>query len=153
MLSMAHPAPLSNIQLWLCSSCTYRTPIQRRLSPLHASDRQKELFSKQWHLYAGYKDDKHTGKTIFGYVADACADDNYWCRNSQGHVDISTEYLKSQGLLTPSWNGRKITWDFVSEPPRGFAAASIALVMLDAHSIKHFVVRHTAMYCVRAVAS
>ena len=68
---------------------------------------------------AAYQDDQHTGKNIFGYVADGCSDDNFWCRNSQGHVDISTPYLRSEGLLTPSWNGRKITWDWMAAPPNG----------------------------------
>ena len=42
------------------------------------------------------------------------------CRNSLGHVDISTNHLQSQGLLNPSWNGSKISWDFLSATPSGY---------------------------------
>jgi hypothetical protein len=73
---------------------------------------------------AHYAADDATGTVIYGYVLDSCADDNYWCRKDEFHVDLSQPYLTSLGLLGSggSWNGRKISWNFIPDTPAGCAA-------------------------------
>ena len=79
-------------------------------------------------MCAAYQTDQHTGKIIYSYVVDSCANDNYWCREDLNHVDLSKNYLTGQGLLSPAWNGRKITWSFVTTPPSGRAPADADIV-------------------------
>jgi hypothetical protein len=73
---------------------------------------------------AHYAADAATGTVIYGYVLDSCADDNYWCRKDEFHVDLSQPYLQSLGLLGNggSWNGRKLSWNFIPDTPEGCAA-------------------------------
>ena len=69
---------------------------------------------------AEYKNDQHSGKTIYGYVQDSCADNNYWCQKDTNHLDISKPYLDSKGM-TGGWNGRKVEWQFLKGTPPGCA--------------------------------
>jgi hypothetical protein len=68
--------------------------------------------------------DDLNGKVLYGVVADSCQDPNYWCRDSQGHVDISThellDMLTEWGSDRSKWNNRQVTWKFVKEPPAKF---------------------------------
>lgn len=68
--------------------------------------------------------DELNGKMLYGIIADSCQDPNYWCRDSQGHVDISThellERLKDWGADRTKWNNRQVTWKFIKQPPTQF---------------------------------
>jgi hypothetical protein len=68
--------------------------------------------------------DELNGKVLYGVIADSCQDPNYWCRNSQEHVDISThellDMLAEWGSDRTKWNNRQVTWKFISEPPAKF---------------------------------
>lgn len=79
----------------------------------YSASRPRAVLLRPWLpreiVCAGYNTDVHTGKTIYGYVADSCADDNFWCGKDTHHLDISTPYLRGEGLLTPSWNGAHVT--------------------------------------------
>lgn len=66
--------------------------------------------------------DSMTGNTIYGYVMDSCADDNFWCQNDVNHLDISKSYLTAMGYVS-KWNGRKVSWKYMTDTPSGFAPA------------------------------
>jgi hypothetical protein len=63
---------------------------------------------------AAYQPDDNTGKVIYGYVTDKCPDANYWCKSDTWHLDIRKSAL---GGMANGWNGRKISWDYVSSAP------------------------------------
>ena len=73
--------------------------------------------TRKWN--ADYLADDETGKVIYGYVMDSCPDENFWCRRDDYHLDISEPYLESLGYVGAIWNGRKISWDFLSATPGG----------------------------------
>lgn len=68
--------------------------------------------------------DDLNGKVLYGVIADSCQDPNYWCRDSEGHVDISTheltDMLQEWGKDRRSWNNRQVTWNFIDSPPAKF---------------------------------
>jgi hypothetical protein len=68
---------------------------------------------------AVFVDDHATGQTMYGYVMDSCADNNYWCQDDRYHLDISKPYLDSLGLSS-TWNGRRVTWSYVRNAPAGY---------------------------------
>jgi hypothetical protein len=68
---------------------------------------------------AEYVEDKETGKVIYGYTMDSCADNNFWCRKDDFHLDISEPYLDTLGYQGDIWNGRKVSWDYISSAPKG----------------------------------
>jgi len=68
--------------------------------------------------------DKLTGKEMYGYIADSCADNNYWCQRDTNHLDLSKPALDSRGW-TKGWNGRKVSWSFVKGTPPGCAAVHV----------------------------
>jgi hypothetical protein len=69
-------------------------------------------------LRAVYKADSLTNKVIYGYVGEACADKNWWCRDDVQHLNILKGYLDSAGVLG-GWNGRKVEWDYLNTTPTG----------------------------------
>lgn len=73
-------------------------------------------------LCAAYEADDKTGEVIYGYVSDSCPDDNWWCKTDTYHLDISKKYLESEGLAS-NWNGRKISWKYLSATPEGCDSA------------------------------
>lgn len=60
--------------------------------------------------------DPETGRKVYGYIADSCADKNWWCRRDTFHLDISAAHLDSMGLMA-GWNGRKLKWTYMDGPP------------------------------------
>ncbi len=68
--------------------------------------------------------DELNGKVIYGVIADSCQDPNYWCRDSRGHVDISThellEMLQIWGSDRAKWNNRQVSWKFLDQVPSKF---------------------------------
>ena len=74
-------------------------------------------------MCAAYEPDSVTGQTIYGYVADSCADNNFWCQDDTFHLDISTGYLRDEGILS-GWNGRQIEWAYLNGPPSGCVLSS-----------------------------
>jgi hypothetical protein len=72
---------------------------------------------------AAYEDDEHSGKIIHIYISDMCPDKNFWCQMDPGHIDISSDFLSSEGLRD-NWNGRKIKWAFIKGCPSGCACAA-----------------------------
>lgn len=74
-----------------------------------------------YNMYAdGFQDDEHTGEIIYGYVLDSCGDNNFWCQNDPGHLDLSTPYLQSLGLIGEHFNARKSSWSFMDGAPPGY---------------------------------
>jgi hypothetical protein len=51
---------------------------------------------------------------------DSCADQNYWCQTDTFHLDISSDYLASEGVKD-GWNGRKISWKYMNGAAPGCA--------------------------------
>lgn len=65
-----------------------------------------------------------SGQKINGYVMDSCADSNFWCQDDTYHLDISKPYLTAMGYIggskgSKNWNGRKISWKYMSGVPAG----------------------------------
>jgi hypothetical protein len=73
---------------------------------------------------ASWKPDLFNGSSLYMIVADACGDNNAWCRESPFHLDLHTPALSNfkkdnvlVGPMLPSnFNNRKITWDYISSP-------------------------------------
>jgi hypothetical protein len=76
---------------------------------------------------AAWKADSLSGKIIHGYVMDRCADANFWCQTDTYHLDISKSYLSGKGLLSIPWNGRRVSWKFITGPAAGCAFFAHAL--------------------------
>jgi hypothetical protein len=62
----------------------------------------------------GFGPDVHSGEVIYGYIMDSCADPNFWCQNDPGHLDVSSAYLQSLGLIGEHMNARKSTWRYMN---------------------------------------
>ena len=73
---------------------------------------------------AAWQADEETGKTIYGYTMDSCADANFWCQNDPNHLDFSEPYLDTMGYTGQKFNGRKISWSYMSGTPDGCAPPS-----------------------------
>jgi hypothetical protein len=80
--------------------------------------------------HAAYKKDTNNGKKIYGYVTNSCTDKNYWCSKDTNHIGISKALLDSKDL-TSSWNGRKVTWEYTSTVPSGYADTSPFCIALQ----------------------
>lgn len=73
---------------------------------------------------AAWVDDKYSGSTLYMLVADACADDNAWCRDDPFHLDLFEPSLSvfdkngvpSVGMYPAAFNNRQITWEYVPAP-------------------------------------
>jgi hypothetical protein len=52
---------------------------------------------------------------------DSCPDQNYWCQSDAFHLDISSDYLASEGLRD-GWNGRKIYWKYMNGAAPGYVS-------------------------------
>lgn len=73
---------------------------------------------------AQWVDDKYSGAVLYMLVADACGDDNAWCRDSPYHLDMATvsvNQFEKNGIavgdmLPNSFNNRQIDWEYVSAP-------------------------------------
>jgi hypothetical protein len=59
---------------------------------------------------------------MYGYVADSCADQNYWCQTDTNHLDLSRPHLDSQGM-TGGWNGRQVEWAYMDGAPAECASS------------------------------
>lgn len=70
--------------------------------------------------HAGYEADEFTGDKMYGYVSDSCPDNNYWCQTDTYHLDISRAALDEFGYRS-TWNGRQISWKYISDTPSGYA--------------------------------
>jgi hypothetical protein len=81
----------------------------------------------------GWKADSLNGAKLFAIVTDQCSDNNAWCRDNPGHIDLHTPALnhfklpggelippyaiESNGFWTASnYNNRKVKWRFISAP-------------------------------------
>ncbi|MEU8470537.1 hypothetical protein AB0F30_21955 [Streptomyces sp. NPDC029006] len=65
----------------------------------------------------------YTGATLTLLVADRCSDPNAWCRESPGHLDLSTASLghfrKNGAVVTglkERWTNPVVSWSFVHAP-------------------------------------
>ena len=70
---------------------------------------------------AAYEWDAKSGQKIYGYTMDSCADPNFWCQADTYHLDVSSSYLDSLGLLGRPWNGRKVSWKYMDGSAPGCA--------------------------------
>lgn len=69
------------------------------------------------------------GRTLYGYVADSCGDNNYWCRTDEHHLDVSRQYLENypdidgntRNLISDGkvWNSREVEWSYLDQVPPG----------------------------------
>jgi hypothetical protein len=96
--------------------------------------------SQPAHFFAAYEPDEHTGDVMYGYIADSCADDNYWCQKDPFHLDISKPLLDAAGL-TEGWNGRKINWAYLDGPPAECGPSLLPLCPPDCISSSHVLSR------------
>ena len=61
--------------------------------------------------------DEFDGAGLDMLVTDSCQDDNVWCRDVRGHLDLATSSLeKFKPGLTNKWNNRKISWHYMDAP-------------------------------------
>lgn len=84
----------------------------------------------------GWVSDDRNGAVLYAVVADECTDDNVWCRDVAGHLDIHTPalnefrmpngdgiapyaFLQDGQWVTSDWNNRKLRWRFVEAPQKG----------------------------------
>jgi len=84
----------------------------------------------------GWVADERNGALLYAIVADECTDDNVWCRDVAGHLDLHTPALNSFQLpsgepiapyaflvdgqwITTEWNNRKLRWRFIESPSKG----------------------------------
>jgi hypothetical protein len=73
---------------------------------------------------ASWQNDGYSGATKYMLVADACGDNNGWCRQSQYHLDLHTPSLNTfeqnnvpvQTMYPTHFNNREITWEYVNAP-------------------------------------
>ena len=82
---------------------------------------------------SGWKSDSLNGATLKAIVTDQCSDNNAWCRDVPGHLDIHTPSLNhfrmpggalippyatltGNAWVTTGYNNRKVRWRF-STPP------------------------------------
>ena len=92
---------------------------------------------------------------MYGYVADSCADKNWWCRRDTYHLDISASHLDSMGLMH-GWNGRKLSWSYMTGPPDGCAPprGPSRPALREPHRCQSItIITHTCMRSARLVAA
>lgn len=70
-----------------------------------------------------FKQTTYTGASLELIVADSCQDNNSFCRDDYGHLDIHTEALGNFSLnglkinpLNIGWNNPRVTWHFIKAP-------------------------------------
>ena len=71
-----------------------------------------------------FANDEHTGEVIYGYTMDSCADPNFWCQNDPGHLDLSSAYLSSLGLIGEHFNARIGEWRYMDGVAPGCALSA-----------------------------
>jgi hypothetical protein len=82
----------------------------------------------------GWYSDSLNGAVLYALVTDQCSDNNLWCRDNYGHIDIRTQalndfvlagsnqidpiaqYNELDGWTTSHWNNRKVIWKFMESP-------------------------------------
>lgn len=82
----------------------------------------------------GWFADGRNGAVLRALVTDQCSDNNVWCRDVPGHLDIRTQalnaftlpsgtlvaplatYSEGSGWTTSAWNNRKIRWKYIEAP-------------------------------------
>lgn len=73
---------------------------------------------------AKWVDDQYSGAVLYMLVADACGDDNAWCRDSPYHLDMATSSLNLfekngttvKTMYPSAFNNREIEWEYVEAP-------------------------------------
>ncbi|MCX6181741.1 MAG: hypothetical protein NT150_07430, partial [Bacteroidetes bacterium] len=71
-----------------------------------------------------WQNDIYSGATMYMVVADACGDNNGWCRESPYHLDLHTSSLNFfsinnnpvNDMYPTHFNNRKINWEYVEKP-------------------------------------